>query len=97
MQETETRTPQVQLRQLGLHSDVHAIYLDRGNQDGWPRSLALHLDELQAIVQAAYDQHGILAQPWTAEPPSCNGTSHCAAEQHHAGCGVVARVLEVAP
>ena len=53
--------------------------------------------ELQAIVQQAYDRHGIVAQLWTATPSandtpqtSCNGTNHCAAtSSHHFDCQAV--------
>ena len=84
--ETETNQPQVQLRTQAGRPDRIALTLPAADRGGWPRALNLSAAELQAIVQAAYDQHGILAQPWHAEPPRCNGTAHCIAERHHSGC-----------
>lgn len=81
----ETTTTRRPLRPLRDGSDLQVIDLGHTGA-GFPRALVLSLDELQAIAQAAWDQHGITAQPFVAEPAACNATAHCRAERHADHC-----------
>lgn len=94
--ETETPTPTLGTSDKYATANGRPVRL-RTCLNAWhSSSVDLRLEDLQAIVQQAYDQHGILAQPWTATPPECNATGHCAADRHMRHCPVGRKVLEVA-
>lgn len=63
----ETKTAPNLLRQVGTSGEWFAIG-GRSLASPNPGSLTTHVTraDLQSIVQAAYDQLGILAQPWIA-------------------------------
>lgn len=63
--ETETKTAAVPLGcgATVTHSDAHVVWLEEESQSGHPGAFALARTELENLVQFAYDQFGILAEP----------------------------------
>lgn len=61
----EAPTEAATLRQLLVKRDTRLLpgYVITRTDDG--KQLALSADELRAVVQAAGDDFGIIAQPWT--------------------------------
>ena len=68
-----------------------------GRISGNPCTYNFTRADLQAIVQQAYDRHGVVAQLWTDSTANadraqsgCNGTYHCPSTgSHHFDCYAV--------
>lgn len=60
----------VELRETSHYSsDLVSVHFDRHDEDeGFPRSVVLTRDELEQLVQAAWDRYGFAPQPFQTEP-----------------------------
>lgn len=71
---TQGPRSRVMLRNRSPYVDHVSVEVrDDDNPEGFPRQLVLTRDELQQLLQAAWDAYGMTAQPFHAEPPRRGG------------------------
>lgn len=81
--ETETKRRLSPVTTMTVHADGTVTWLQEDLQAAHPGAFALARHELEALVQYAYDQHGILAEPSLETEAARTLETETAAEDAH--------------